>query len=122
MPLVWKELEVAQGPSRSGEGSPGWFRKLDYPGNTEFKFIRGRPRKKRKTKSDDIGVTASHEGCFRVDIGHPEPMLLESPSTYIDAMHSGTHSPYDELDTAYCKFLILTGFRQHLCSIYLMSK
>lgn len=67
MPLVWKNLEVAQIPSTSSQrtASKGNYQQdLKSAGNAEFKFIRGRPKKKRKPKSDRPGIAGQSHGCF----------------------------------------------------------
>jgi hypothetical protein len=107
IPLVWKDLEVAQSlpPSRDKRSSQSQNRGIR--GNAEFKFVRGRPKRKRKPKGGNLAEAAYHQGCFPLNIVYPEIPVQENHSTFIDSSQNGPNTSYGELENAYSRLSIV---------------
>jgi hypothetical protein len=98
MPLIWKDLEVAHNSPRHGDTRIGQSRKREPQRDAEFKFIRGRPKKKRKPKVDVLG---GHQGCFPMEMVRSGTNLSDSFSTSSDSNQPETNTSYEEIDNAY---------------------
>jgi len=87
MPLVWKGLEVAQTSSQHGSTGSRQRREVGTQKNAQFRFVRGRPKKKRKPKKDVLGEAAYNQGCFPV-MAVSAGRAIQSPSTSMESAHS----------------------------------
>jgi hypothetical protein len=104
MPLIWKDLEVAQSPVQNGDRRPGQSRLRQSQGDAEFKFVRGRPRRRRKPKSDNLGKLASDQGSSCVERVSSGTNLQESTLTSIESGQDGNNASYHELESLYSRF------------------
>jgi hypothetical protein len=105
MPLIWKDLHVAHTASQSGNTDVDHTRKRGPQENTEFKFIRGRPKKRRKPKTDDFGgLATTHQGCFLAEMVPRGTSLLDSSSTSPDSTQGGANTSCNEVGISHSKF------------------
>jgi hypothetical protein len=67
MPLVWKGLDVKEvSPQVGGDLEANQQRKRPIRQDAEFKFVQGRPKRRRKPKDDNCNKTSSNQRCFSV--------------------------------------------------------
>jgi hypothetical protein len=103
MPLIWKNLEIAQSPSRGGDRRCVQPRRRESQRDTEFKFVEGRPKKKRKLRVDGTRESSINHQCFPVDTVHSGTAFLEGQTTLTDLIPSGGNTSYGELDNVYSR-------------------
>lgn len=111
MPLVWKDLEVAQSrlPKSDTKSSQPWQR--ETLGRSEFKFVRGRAKRKRKPKIDIPRDAAVNETCFPVEFA-PIETQSQDP-TFVELIQSGKNQLSEELEETYSMFIGSIEYNQH---------
>lgn len=68
MPLVWKGVEVNHNSASSHSSNIGSSHNQSHESRrtAEFKFVQGRPKRKRKPKTNSSYEIAENQGCFSV--------------------------------------------------------
>jgi hypothetical protein len=115
IPLVWKDLAVAQSP-QSVDTRLSQLQQPVSRGHAEFKFIRGRPKQKRKPRTGRLRVSANSQGHSPVEVVPLETALEESPPTSADTTQSVPATSYDGSVNTFGKFLDFAELRQNLCT------
>jgi hypothetical protein len=93
MPLVWKGSGMrVPTPSHGEDARPSSQQKHESRRNAEFKFVQGRPKKRRKPKMNGPHKEDLNQGCFSVAL----PSLVEAthgqPSISFSPYHCGNIS------------------------------
>jgi hypothetical protein len=82
MPLVWKGTEMTTSfSSRGGDSVSSQHHTQESRANTDFKFVQGRPKRKRKSRINSVNKAAQNQGYFSVaaiDYGNAPPALPDS--------------------------------------------